>query len=166
MTQTNTYNRPMPASPEDVRQLVNALFAVSGGLERARRRNPAAAKLALLYIVAARERVRPSEIAAELGVHQSSVTRQVQALEETGQVEVTADPADRRSCFVALSPAGRAELDRLNQVGLGRFAKFVGDWDPEEVRELTRLLWKFEASKQEVARSEQREGGRAWQKRP
>lgn len=155
----------MPANPEDVRQLVNALFAVSNGLERARRRNPAAGTLALLHIVAHRERVRPSEVAAELGVHQSSVTRQMQALERAGQVDVAVDPDDRRSCFISLTPAGRAELERLNQIGLGRFAKFVAGWDAEDVHTLTRLLVKFEASKNEVARAEQLQVSEAWHKR-
>jgi DNA-binding MarR family transcriptional regulator len=156
----------MSPTAEDVQELVNALFAVSSGLERARRRNPAAGKLALLYFLASREQMRPSEVAAELGVHQSSVTRQVQALERDGQVEVTMDPYDRRSYLISLTPAGRAELDRLNQIGLGRFAKFVATWDPEDVRALTRLLWQFEESKSEVVRGEQRAGVRQWQKRP
>jgi DNA-binding MarR family transcriptional regulator len=153
----------MRPTPEDVQELVTALFTVSGGLERARRRIPDAAALALLYAVAARERARPSELAAELGVHQSSVTRQIRVLEDAGRVAVTADPDDRRSCFIALTAAGRAELDRLTQIGLGRFATFVADWDAEDVRTLARLLFKFERSKRAVAEREKRPGGRRWQ---
>lgn len=155
----------MSINHEDVQRLVAALFVVSNGLERARRRNPAAGTLALLHILASREQVRPSEMAAELGVHQSSITRQVQALERAGQVELTMDPDDRRSYFVSLTPDGRRELERLNEIGLGRFAKFVAGWDPEDVRALTRLLVKFEESKNKVARGEQRSSGRLWQKR-
>jgi DNA-binding MarR family transcriptional regulator len=154
----------MKPSPEDVEQLVAALFAVSGGLERARRRIPDAGALAVLYLVAARQRVRPSEIAAELGVHQSSVARQVRILEDAGRVAITPDPDDRRSCFIALTDAGREELERLRQVGLGRFASFVAEWDADDVRTLTRLLSKFADSKREVARREQRPSGRRWQR--
>jgi DNA-binding MarR family transcriptional regulator len=67
-------------------------------------------------------------------------------------VALTVDPADRRSWFVALTDTGRQELERLTTVGLDRFAAFVADWDAREVRTLTRLLVKFDASKAEVGR--------------
>jgi DNA-binding MarR family transcriptional regulator len=143
---------------QDVEQLVAALFAVTSGLERARRQIPAAAALSVLQVLAWADRntparqVRPKDIATALGVHRSAVTHQLQALEETGQVSLTVDPADRRSWFVALTNSGRTELDRLTTIGLDRFAAFVADWDAQEVRTLTRLLIKFETSKAEVGR--------------
>jgi DNA-binding MarR family transcriptional regulator len=143
---------------QDVEQLVAALFAVTSGLERARRQIPDAAALSVMQVLAWGERqepaqkVRPKDIAAALGVHRSAVTHQLQALEEAGQVTLTVDPADRRSWFVALTDAGRAELDRLTTIGLDRFALFVADWDAQEVRTLTRLLVTFDASKAEVGR--------------
>jgi hypothetical protein len=57
-----------------------------------------------------------------------------------GLLQVTADPADRRSCQVKLTSAGVKERTRLTEEGLDRFGSFVADWDPEEVRTLTRLL--------------------------
>ena len=143
---------------QDVEQLVAALFAVTSGLERARRQVPDAAALSVLQVLAWADRnppaqqVRPKDIATALGVHRSAVTHQLQALEEAGQVTLTVDPADRRSWFVALTNSGRAELDRLTSIGLDRFASFVADWDAQEVRTLTFLLVKFEASKAEVGR--------------
>jgi DNA-binding MarR family transcriptional regulator len=143
---------------QDVEQLVAALFAVTSGLERARRQIPDAAALSVLQVLAwaARQEptqeIRPKDIAAALGVHRSAVTHQLQALEEDGQVTLSVDPADRRSWFVALTETGRQELDRLTTIGLNRFASFVADWDAQEVRTLTRLLAKFDASKAEVGR--------------
>jgi DNA-binding MarR family transcriptional regulator len=143
---------------QDVEQLVAALFAVTSGLERARRQIPDAAALSVMQVLAWAERqepaqkVRPKDIATALGVHRSAVTHQLQALEEAGQVTLTVDPGDRRSWFVALTDTGRAELDRLTTIGLDRFALFVADWDAQEVRTLTRLLVEFEASKAEVGR--------------
>ena len=143
---------------QDVEQLVAALLAVTSGLERARRQIPDAAALSVLQVLAGAERqqpaqpVRPKQIASALGVHRSAVTHQLQALEETGQVTLRLDPADRRSWFVALTDAGRAELDRLTSIGMDRFGLFVADWDAQEVRTLTRLLGKFDASKAEVGR--------------
>src|SRR5512132_889864 len=143
---------------QDVEQLVAALFAVTSGLDRARRQIPDAAALSVLQVLAWAERnqpvqqVRPKDIATALGVHRSAVTHQLQALEEAGQVALTVDPADRRSWFVALTDTGRRELERLTAVGLDRFAAFVANWDAQEVRTLTLLLVKFDASKAEVGR--------------
>jgi DNA-binding MarR family transcriptional regulator len=58
------------------------------------------------------EAIRPSEIADQV-VHSSSVTRQVRELEDEGFVDVTADPADRRSCLVTLTAAGSEGRRRL-----------------------------------------------------
>jgi DNA-binding PadR family transcriptional regulator len=85
----------------------------------------------------------------------SLVTRQVRELEDSGYVTVTADPADRRSYRVALTSAGQAELHRLVQFGLQRFALFVADWEPDQVRTLTELLHKLQTSMTTVSAREQ-----------
>jgi DNA-binding MarR family transcriptional regulator len=154
----------MKPSRDDVQQMVAALVSVNSGMERARRQGDASI-LVTLQVIAVRGQVRPSDIAAELGVHQSTITRQVRTLEAAGQVTVEADPADRRSCFIALTDAGRREIDRLTEIGLSRFALFVADWDAEEVRTLGRLLAKLERSKAAVSQREQIPGGRPWQKK-
>jgi DNA-binding MarR family transcriptional regulator len=118
----------------------------------------------VLQILATRGRVRPSDIAVDLGVHQSTVTRQVRTLEAGGHVAVAGDPEDRRSCFITLTDAGWGEVARLTEVGLSRFAAFVADWDAEDVRTLGRLLAKLERSKSELKAREQRPAGRNWQK--
>ncbi len=153
----------MKPTSEDVQQMVQALFTLTASLERARRRSPGASTLSVLQIIAAHDKIHPSEIAAELDLHQSTITRQIQSLEDAGQVAVMADPDDRRSCTVTLTDAGWNEVRRFTQIGLDRFATFVADWDAEVVRTLTRLLIKLEESKAAVARRERRRGGRRWQ---
>src|SRR4029450_11484563 len=102
---------------QDVEQLVAALFAVTSGLERARRQIPDAAALSVLHVLAWADRnhpaqqVRPQDTAPALGVPRSAVTPQLQALEQAGQVTLSVDPADRRSWFVTLTDTGRTELD-------------------------------------------------------
>jgi DNA-binding MarR family transcriptional regulator len=91
------------------------------------------------------------------------VTRQVRELEDAGFAKVTADPADRRSCLVTLEPGGAGELQRLEQFGLKRFALFVKDWEPAEVRTFTDLLRKLQTSMAVVSAREQlRPIGRRW----
>jgi DNA-binding MarR family transcriptional regulator len=154
----------MAPSKADVHAMVTALFTLTAGMERARRQRKAAGTLSLLQLVADRQPIRPSEIAEVQDVHPSLITRQVRELEDAGHVQVAADPADGRSCLVTLTPAGAAELQRLTQVGLDRFASLVADWPPGDVRMLTALLDKLRNSIATVAahEQEQRPAGRRW----
>jgi DNA-binding MarR family transcriptional regulator len=90
------------------------------------------------------------------------VTRQVRSLEDAGYVEISPDSADHRSCLVRLTSSGEAEMSRLQQVGLVRFAAFVADWEPAEVRSLSALLPKLDLSKAEAAAQTRRPAGRRW----
>jgi DNA-binding MarR family transcriptional regulator len=146
----------------DVRSMVTALFALNAGLDRARRERKPASALSLLQVIAVGEAVRPSEIAARQHVHQSLVTRQIREMEDAGYVKVSANPADGRSCLVTLTRAGRAEMDRLTEIGLQRFALFVKEWRPAEIRALTDLLEKLRRSMAETADRERPAPGRRW----
>ena len=152
----------MPPSRDDVRVMVDALFTMNAGIERARRQRKGVATLSLLQVIASREAIRPSEIADLQQVHPSLVTRQIRELEDAGYVQVTADPADGRSYLIALTAAGQDELRRLTEIGLDRFALFVADWDPGDVQVLGGLLQKLVQSTAAVSAREQRTGGRRW----
>jgi DNA-binding MarR family transcriptional regulator len=147
----------MAPDEKDVARLVTALFAVSNGLERARRRIPDAATLSVLRMLGTAEQAdpgrgtRPSEIAEALDIHRSAVTHHIQALAKAGHIQASTDPNDRRSSIISLTEAGQAELARLNALGMARFASFVADWSTGEVRELARLLEKFEQSTAKVS---------------
>jgi DNA-binding MarR family transcriptional regulator len=52
----------------------------------------------------------PSELAARERVQRPTITRVVYRLEELGLVTRAADPADRRSALITVTPAGRALL--------------------------------------------------------
>jgi DNA-binding MarR family transcriptional regulator len=77
-----------------------------------------------------------------------------------GFVKVRSDPVDRRASLVSVTSAGVDEVRLLQQRGLERFATFVADWDPDEVRMLGSLLEKLELSKAEVGESERRSAQR------
>src|ERR1700728_1330171 len=133
-----------------------------GRRDRAARHSVGASALSLLQVVGSRDAIRPSEIADLQHVHPSLVTRHVRDLEDKVYAQVTADPADGRSCLVTLTPAGAEEMARLRQVGVDRFATVVADWEPEEVRTLTALLEKLQSSKTATATQRQRAGRRRW----
>ena len=152
----------MAPDRSDVQSMVIALFTLIGSMDRAARQSAGASTLSLLQAVASRDAIRPSEIADLQHVHPSLVTRQVRDLEDKGYAQVTADPADGRSCLVTLTPAGADEMARLRQAGVDRFAMFVADWEPEEVRTLTALLEKLQSSKTATATQRRRPGRRRW----
>jgi len=56
--------------------------------------NGPANRLALLQMIAAHGQIHPSQLAEELEVNQSSITRQVRILEDEGDLVVSADPGD------------------------------------------------------------------------
>lgn len=69
--------------------MVAALMAVLQSIERARRKGDAS-RLFALFAIAVRPESSPKDTSEELGLHPSSITRQVQTLEEDGYVKVTA----------------------------------------------------------------------------
>jgi len=152
----------MQPNHDDVSQMVNALFGLIEGIKKAQKGNQAANRLVLLQIIAAHGQVRPTELAKELEVFQSTITRQVQVLENDGDVTVSASPNDLRSCLIQLTDSGQEKLHSLTSFGLERFSKFVADWDAEEVRTFTHLLRKFEQSKAAVAQREGAQGKPRW----
>jgi DNA-binding MarR family transcriptional regulator len=125
---------------DDVRLLVQALFPVAAGLDRARRQRKGAAALSLLQALAGRSGVRITELADLRVIHASSVSRQVQELKARGYVQIAADPVDRRALLVTLSAAGQQELRRLTQADLDQFSRLVEDWEAADVRILASLL--------------------------
>jgi DNA-binding MarR family transcriptional regulator len=146
----------MAPSNREVEAMVSALFTLNAGLDRARRQRKGASTLSLLQVIADHDGIRPSEIADLQQVHPSLVTRQIQELEEHEYVRVGEDPADRRSLHVTITAAGSQELRRLVDFGLKRFALFVKDWDPKELRTFTELLWKLQSSMAMISAREQR----------
>jgi len=130
----------MSPSDRDVEVLTGGLTALGRELGKARERRGDGSRLAILRIVAERPGIRPSDLAAEMRLSLSAVTRQVHALAGAGRVEFRGDPDDRRSFRVALTPAGRRELQSLARESHNRFAGFLADWDPADTVQLGVLL--------------------------
>ncbi|MBV9846782.1 MAG: MarR family transcriptional regulator [Kutzneria sp.] len=135
-------------SPTDTQigAILEPLFALSTGMSQVIADKSAVNRVAILQAIAHTARVRPSDIATALRVHQSQVTRQVQALEDENLVEVVRDDNDRRSYRITLTAAGQAEMRRLTDIGMAKWRRFLADWEEAEVDELGRLLSKLRSS--------------------
>jgi DNA-binding MarR family transcriptional regulator len=135
----------MKPSREDVIQVIAPLMKIVENTNRVRRQGDASVLSALVAISRA-SNARPLDIANELDLHQSTVTRLIKALENQGLVLVSADPDDGRSCRVSLTKDGRLTMQRLGDVGIGRYQLMLEDWTAEEVQTFAALLEKLESS--------------------
>jgi DNA-binding MarR family transcriptional regulator len=89
---------------------------------------------------------RLGALAHAFGLDPSTITRQVQALEEAGLAERETDAKDRRASILDLTPDGRAMLERTRSHRRARFHEVLTDWPVDERREFGRLLARFNAS--------------------
>jgi DNA-binding MarR family transcriptional regulator len=139
----------MKPNRRHVADMVAALQTVLRSTERAQRKGDAN-RLQILSLIESHPNCTPKALSEEVGIHASSITRQMQALEKDGLVHILPDAADGRSCRIALASPGKTELERLREIGLQRWSTFVAKWDPEDVQHFTRLLLQLEQSKQQA----------------
>jgi DNA-binding MarR family transcriptional regulator len=141
-------SRPAPAAVDtaigEVEQQFSLLFARvrSDMRDRAARFHPELGVLgySIVAVLSHAESLRPGEIARELNLDKSTLSRQSAELLRLGLVEREPDPDDHRSVRLRLSPAAAARM--LEERGRQRTATYAAlrSWDLGELRELARLL--------------------------
>ncbi|GAB3769627.1 hypothetical protein GCM10028864_69550 [Microlunatus parietis] len=89
---------------------------------------------------------RPGDLAAELQIAPSVVSRALVPLERDGQIERRLDPADARSFRLALTEAGRARLARRRELIQARIERLLEDWPAEDIATMTTLMRRLEAT--------------------
>ena len=97
-------------------------------------------RVRVLGTVAARGPVRPSEIAAELGLTASATSRHLAALERVGHVAVEPDPRDARTFLASRTEDGRRAAEATVQAGAAVFAEVIADWSDADVATTLRLI--------------------------
>jgi DNA-binding MarR family transcriptional regulator len=97
-----------------------------------------AALTAALATVECKGPITPSELASVENVKRPTATRLVARLEEQGLVERTADPLDRRSSLVGITPEGGRLLTHLRKRKNAYLAKRLRELDAEDVATLGR----------------------------
>ncbi|WP_326565448.1 MarR family transcriptional regulator [Amycolatopsis rhabdoformis] len=126
-------------------------------------------RVRVLGTVAVRGPVRPSAIAAELGLTTSATSRHLAALEEAGQIAVEPDPVDSRTFLVRQTESGRADAEATVAAGAAVFADVISDWSDEDVttaRDLITRLNEAWAQRGEAASAAaRRDGGPRWRRK-
>ena len=79
-------------------------------------------------------------LAKRLLLDNSTMTRQIAALEQKGLVTRAADPSDRRVGLIAATEAGAAAMNEMLAMRLARVETYLADWRPAERQVFGRLL--------------------------
>jgi DNA-binding MarR family transcriptional regulator len=95
--------------------------------------------------------VNTNALAQALHLDASTVTRQITALERGGLVERRADPADRRSSTIILTPEGCRSMREVERERRQRIEALVSNWDEAEQADLGIALARLNASLAESA---------------
>lgn len=98
-----------------------------------------AAALALLDALSTRS-MRPSELAAFVGIKPSSLTKQLQELEAKALVDRTTDELDGRAAIIELTQFGREALAAAEDIRRSILCEVIADWSAEQVREVVDML--------------------------
>ncbi|MEU5840514.1 MarR family transcriptional regulator [Rhodococcus sp. NPDC047139] len=104
------------------------------------------ALVAILLMLARMGECRPSELAVELCVSQSSLSRQIAELVERGLVDRHPDPDDRRAHRVSCSESGLEILDLVRKRRTERLSAELADWDETEIASAITTLERLTAS--------------------
>jgi DNA-binding MarR family transcriptional regulator len=140
---------PATAVSADVTEIERALTRISYLASRVRQHERLMAlagvsldraAVALLRQIADSEPLRPSELAARLGVEASHVTRQTQQLQKAGYVTRIPDPDDHRAQRIQLTPAGQEAVDRIREASYRGMQMALAHWSPQELRQLATLF--------------------------
>jgi DNA-binding MarR family transcriptional regulator len=88
---------------------------------------------------------RASDLARDLGLDKSTMSRQIAALERDGLLERVEDPADGRAALVRLSPQGRRSLAEMREARRRVLRERLSNWSTQDRRDFARLLGRLNA---------------------
>jgi DNA-binding MarR family transcriptional regulator len=142
---------PVPEPVGQIEQALGALLRLTRAprfAETVRQRAGAEvdrAGYAVLVRVSELGPVRLSELAQYLGLDVSTVSRQVQQLEQRGLVDRSPDPLDGRAALLELSVPGREIMQKMRDAWEETVADVVNTWKPGDIARFGSLLDRFVA---------------------
>ena len=97
---------------------------------------------------------RLGALAQAFGLDPSTITRQVQALEEAQLAVRRTDPSDRRASLLDLTDEGRQALEQTRAFRRERLRLVLTEWSADERADFARLLAKFNHSVDQLMAAE------------
>jgi len=140
---------PVPEPVGQIEQALGALLRLTRAprfAETVRQRAGAEvdrAGYAVLVRVSELGPVRLSELAQYLGLDVSTVSRQVQQLEQRGLVDRSPDPLDGRAALLELSVPGRDIMQKMRDAWEETVADVLGAWKPADIARFGSLMDRF-----------------------
>ena len=89
------------------------------------------------------------QVAAAVGVEHSTASRSAEALVQEGLLSKQVSPEDRRCNLLTLTSQGRSALRAATAHRQEALKDVVREWSPADMRTLTRLLHRLQASFEE-----------------
>ncbi len=89
--------------------------------------------------------VRLTQLAIELGLDPSSVSRQVSSLERHGLVAKEKDSHDQRAQQLVLTERGAAAVESLRRARAQALERLLPEWTPSDLEHLTASLGRLNA---------------------
>jgi DNA-binding MarR family transcriptional regulator len=84
--------------------------------------------------------VRAIDVAETLGLHKSTMSRNIAVLERLGLVARAPSVEDARARILSITDSGRASLDATVTARRARVSSILSRWSAADVRDLARLL--------------------------
>ena len=89
--------------------------------------------------------LRLSDLAADIGLDRSTISRQVAAVVRIGYVQKMEDQADARASLLTLTPRGQAARKKLAEAWGEIVVELLTDWSPDDQAALGQLLGRLAA---------------------
>jgi DNA-binding MarR family transcriptional regulator len=99
----------------------------------------------VLAVVAARDGIRASTLAAVEGLNPTMLSRVLGKLDALGLIERAPDPDDQRAVVATATPAGRAKSTRIRERRTAELLDVLGGLPPDTTAALLAALPAFEA---------------------
>ncbi|MFD4368296.1 MarR family winged helix-turn-helix transcriptional regulator [Rhodococcus sp. NPDC058521] len=126
----------MSVQPDTTQALVDAVFLLGRSLRYLITNETdavlPAAMIGVLFVLAGRGECRQNELASEMFVSQSSLSRQVSELVDGGYVIRETDPGDRRASRIRVSPSGMEVLRITKERRAARLRDTLEGWSQTE----------------------------------
>ena len=126
----------MAIQPDTAHELVEEMFLFGRALRMAiavSHTDPLPqALIAVMFVLAARGECRQNELATELCITPSSLSRQISDLVDAGYVSRQPDPVDRRASLVSVTEQGEVLLQQSKDARAARLRETLAGWGEDD----------------------------------
>lgn len=148
----------MPVSTETAQNLIKEFYligrAVRGALTHPDESLLLPGAIGVLGTLDMRESCRQGDLAIDLCISPSALSRHVTELVAAGYIARSPDPSDGRATLVRVTDSGRALLERIRVSRAQGLQSILAEWDEGDAERACAAMQRLRASLTEYAQSE------------